>query len=67
MSKITNFFSLNISEPDEFSDWPLLTSRVPRFDFSAVTFASYTDKKENIIFLIYKEFQSGAVAKSYCI
>jgi hypothetical protein len=26
---------------------------------------TYTDKKENIIFLIYKEIQSGAVAKSY--
>jgi hypothetical protein len=25
----------------------------------------YTDKKENLIFLIYKEIQSGAVAKSY--
>ncbi len=25
----------------------------------------HTDKKENKIFLIYKEFQSGAVAKSY--
>ncbi len=25
----------------------------------------YTDKKENQIFLIYKEVQSGAVAKSY--
>jgi hypothetical protein len=24
-----------------------------------------TDKKENLIFLIYKEIQSGAVAKSY--
>ncbi len=24
-----------------------------------------TDKKENPIFLIYKEFQNGAVAKSY--
>jgi hypothetical protein len=24
-----------------------------------------TDKKENPIFLIFKEFQSGAVAKSY--
>jgi hypothetical protein len=32
------------------------------------TFSSYrehTDKKENQIFLIYKEIQSGAVAKSY--
>jgi hypothetical protein len=28
-------------------------------------FDSYTDKKENQIFLIYKEIQSGAVAKSY--
>ncbi len=26
---------------------------------------SYTDKKENQIFLIYKEVKSGAVAKSY--
>jgi hypothetical protein len=25
----------------------------------------FTDKKENQIFLIYKEIQSGAVAKSY--
>ncbi len=25
----------------------------------------YTDKKENQIFLIYKEIQSGAIAKSY--
>jgi hypothetical protein len=25
----------------------------------------YSDKKENQIFLIYKEIQSGAVAKSY--
>jgi hypothetical protein len=25
----------------------------------------YTDKKENQIFLIYKELQNGAVAKSY--
>jgi hypothetical protein len=26
---------------------------------------SYIDKKENLIFLIYKEIQIGAVAKSY--
>jgi hypothetical protein len=25
----------------------------------------YTEKKENQIFLIYKDIQSGAVAKSY--
>ncbi len=25
----------------------------------------HTDKKENLIFLIYKEIQNGAVAKSY--
>jgi hypothetical protein len=29
------------------------------------TFTRYTDKKENHIFLIYREIQSGAVAKSY--
>ncbi len=28
-------------------------------------FCWYTDKKENKIFLIYKEIQTGAVAKSY--
>ncbi len=27
----------------------------------------YTDRKENQIFLIYKEIQSGKVAKSYYI
>ncbi len=27
--------------------------------------APYTDKKENLIFLIYKDIQSDAVAKSY--
>jgi hypothetical protein len=26
---------------------------------------NYTDKRENQNFLIYKEFQNGAVAKSY--
>jgi hypothetical protein len=30
-----------------------------------VTWYACTDKKENQIFLIYKEFQNGAVAKSY--
>jgi hypothetical protein len=28
-------------------------------------YATHTDKNENQIFLIYKEIQSGAVAKSY--
>jgi hypothetical protein len=27
-------------------------------------FTSYTDKEENLIFLIYKEIQRGAVTKS---
>jgi hypothetical protein len=40
------------------------------FDGSSVNLhssieSSYTDKKENQIFLIYKEIHSGAVAKSY--
>jgi hypothetical protein len=30
-----------------------------------VFYSVLTDKKENKIFLIYKEIQSGAVAKSY--
>ncbi len=29
------------------------------------TTTNYTDKKENQSFLMYKEIQSGAVAKSY--
>ncbi len=36
---------------------------VLRLNYS--TFVSHTDKKENKIFLICKEIQSGAVAKSY--
>jgi hypothetical protein len=30
-----------------------------------IPFPLYTDKNENKIFLIYKEIQSGEVAKSY--
>jgi hypothetical protein len=33
--------------------------------YSRVVRYLYTDKKENKIFLIYKEIQNGAVAKSY--
>jgi hypothetical protein len=33
----------------------------------AACFLTFTDKKENKSFLIYKEIQSGAVAKSYSI
>jgi hypothetical protein len=32
---------------------------------SQLSKAAYTDKKENQIFLIFKEIQSGAAAKSY--
>jgi hypothetical protein len=39
---------------------PLFSTQLP---FFSVIF--YTDKKENQIFLIYKENQRGAVAKSY--
>ncbi len=38
--------------------WP-----IPGLPYSKL--AQYTDKKENQIFLIYREIQSGAVAKSY--
>jgi hypothetical protein len=34
-------------------------------DYLVITVHMYTDKKENQIFLIYREIQSGAVAKSY--
>jgi hypothetical protein len=34
-------------------------------DFRAIAQCKHTDKKDNQIFLIYKENQSGAVAKSY--
>ncbi len=34
-------------------------------DFQKIMY--YTDKKENKIFLIYKEIQKGAVANSYIV
>jgi hypothetical protein len=45
----------------------IFSSTVPLFDPSCSVLESvlYTDKKENEIFLLYKEIQSGAVAKSY--
>jgi hypothetical protein len=33
--------------------------------YTGRNFSRYTDKKENKIFIIYSEIQSGAVAKSY--
>jgi hypothetical protein len=38
---------------------------IPRYSQGACHDHEYTDKKENQIFLIYKEIQNGAVAKSY--
>ena len=38
---------------------------VTRVGSFASYWLQYTDKKENQIFLIYKEIQRGAVAKSY--
>jgi hypothetical protein len=35
--------------------------------YISVLFLQCTDKKENQIFHIYKEIQSGAVAKSYTV
>ncbi len=45
---------------------PLPSHAVP-FSYKLEDFRSlcHTDKKENQIFLIYKEIQKGAVAKSY--
>ncbi len=40
-----------------FTSLPILTERNLLY--------THTDKKENQIFLIYKEIQGGAVAKSY--
>jgi hypothetical protein len=37
----------------------------PPHEFLLNQYGLYTDKKENLIFLIYKEIQKGAVAKSY--
>ncbi len=39
--------------------WMEILGLIPKGDIQ------YTDKKENQIFLIYMEIQSGAVAKSY--
>jgi hypothetical protein len=43
------------------------TSRDPVCGSDGVTVSQHTDKKENKIFLIYKEIETGAVAKSYRI
>ncbi len=39
--------------------------RVADMNLRGRCLGGYTDKKENNIFLIYREIQSGAVAKSY--
>jgi hypothetical protein len=38
---------------------------IPTKKMSRKVRGGYTDKKENQIFLMYKEIQNGAVAKSY--
>ncbi len=38
---------------------------IPRYSQGACDDHEYTDKKDNKIFLIHKEIQMGAVAKSY--
>ncbi len=43
------------------------TSRDPVCGSDGVTVSQHTDKKEKKIFLIYKEIQTGAVAKSYTV
>jgi hypothetical protein len=40
----------------------LLSKHIPTDGWA---YGVHTDKKENQIFLIYKEIQNGAVAKSY--
>jgi hypothetical protein len=42
-----------------------LTTKTKLYGQRFICTILYTDKKENQIFLIYKEIQSGAVAKSY--
>ena len=44
---------------------PPCRARAKPLEIPSLFFAMYTDKNENKIFLIYKEIQSGAVAKSY--
>ncbi len=41
------------------------TAFMPMLPASTLTVYPHTDNKENQIFLIYREIQSGAVAKSY--
>jgi hypothetical protein len=38
---------------------------MPENEAKLMSCKNFADKKENQIFLIYKEIQSGAVAKSY--
>jgi hypothetical protein len=44
---------------------PNCRGRVGVAGSQSMSSAVHTDKKENLIFLIYKEIQNGAIAKSY--
>jgi hypothetical protein len=52
-----------VDNPDVFPTTTLL-ERIPALSAMLVYSKWFTDKKENQISLIYKEIQSGAVAKS---
>jgi hypothetical protein len=43
----------------------LYTAHIPKYTSRYTSTVLNTDKKENIIFLIFKEIHNGAVAKSY--
>ncbi len=46
-------------------EYVVLFQCIPAVLWSPRTVSAYTDKKENQIFLIWKEIQNEAVAKSY--
>ncbi len=58
---------LSHPDPEEFSSnfSPIFLYRFTCLGICIKFFLSYTDKKENQIFLIHKAIQSGAVVKSY--
>jgi|LakMenE01Jun11ns_1017448.scaffolds.fasta_scaffold7637672_1 hypothetical protein len=53
---------LKNAQSDKVKNPPSKKVFTPRLQFDCFT---YTDTKENQIFLIYKEIQNGAVAESY--
>ncbi len=65
--KIDINFPCNLGKLRSYPKYYILFTSVVTVCCVDFSWLSYTDKKENKIFLIYKEIQNGADAKLYVI